>query len=136
MSFDDTMKVSASAMAAQGVRLRTIAENIANANSTASSPGADPYRRKLVTFHDVLDRSSGNHLVQIGGVVSDSSPFQLKYNPGHPAADANGYVSYPNVNSVVELSDLREAQRSYDANVDIIDIAKTMLSRTIDLLKS
>jgi flagellar basal-body rod protein FlgC len=136
MSFDDAMKVSASAMAAQGTRLRTIAENLANASSTAETPGGTPYRRKLVTFQDQLDKASGVHMVKIGRFLPDQTPFTVRYSPGHPAADAQGYVRFPNVNSVVELNDLREAQRSYEANVDVIDVAKTMLSRTIDLLKS
>lgn len=136
MSFDDLMKISASGMSAQGQRLRTISENLANAESTASTPGGDPYRRKLVTFRDALDRASGDHLVRVNSVVEDASPFELKYNPGHPAADAQGYVAYPNVNPLVELNDLREAQRSYEANVDVIDVAKSMLSRAIDLLKT
>jgi flagellar basal-body rod protein FlgC len=136
MSFDDTIKIASSGMTAQATRLRTIAENLANANSTGKTPGGDPYRRKLVTFKDQLDRATGSHLVGVSGFVQDQAPFELRYNPGHPAADANGFVKYPNVSSVVELNDLREAQRSYDANVDIIDASKTMLSRAIDLLKT
>ncbi len=135
MSFDDAMRISASGMTAQGTRLRTISENLANAESTASAPGQDPYRRKVITFHDALDRATGDNLVSIGQITTDPSPFETRYNPGHPAADANGYVQYPNVNSLIEVNDLREAQRSYEANVDVIDAAKTMLSRTIDLLK-
>lgn len=123
-------------MAAEATRLRTIAENLANANSTAQTPGGTPYRRKLVTFQDQLDKASGAHLVKIGHIVPDQTPFDVRFSPGHPAADAQGYVRYPNVNSVIEMNDLREAQRSYEANVDAIDAAKTMLSRTIDLLKS
>jgi flagellar basal-body rod protein FlgC len=136
MSFDETIKISASGMTAEATRLRTIAENLANASSTAHTPGGDPYRRKMVTFSDQLDQASGVNLVKIGRFIHDQTPFELRYSPGHPGADANGYVKYPNVSSVVELNDLREAQRSYDANVDVIDAAKTMLSRTIDLLKS
>jgi flagellar basal-body rod protein FlgC len=135
-SFDDTFKTAASAMAAQTLRLRTISENIANANSTAESPGADPYRRKLVTFKNVLDRATGADTVKVDRIVPDAAPFELKYIPGHPAADANGYVRMPNVNPLVEMSDLREAQRSYQANVDVIDVTNTMLSRAIDLLRS
>jgi flagellar basal-body rod protein FlgC len=135
MSFDDAMRISASGMTAQGTRLRTIAENLANADSTGQAPGQDPYRRKVVTFHDALDNASGDNLVSVSKIDGDPSPFETRYNPGHPAADANGYVSYPNVNPLIEINDLREAQRSYEANVDVIDAAKTMLSRTIDLLK-
>jgi len=136
MSLDDAIRISAAGMAAQGIRLRTISENLANAESTGQTAGSNPYQRKLVTFHNELDAASGDHLVKIGKISADPSPFELRYNPGHPAADASGYVKYPNVNSIIEINDLKEAQRSYDANVDVIDAAKTMLSRTIDLLKS
>lgn len=133
--FDDTLKVSAAAMTAQSVRLRTIAENLANANTAALSPGGDPYRRKVVTFRNELDRSSGEHLVKVNKIVRDTTPFETHYAPGSPGADANGYVRMPNVNPLIELGDLREAQQSYQANVDVISVAKTMLSRAVDLLK-
>lgn len=133
--FDDTLKVSAAAMTAQSVRLRTIAENLANANTAALSPGGDPYRRKVVTFRNELDRSSGEHLLKVNKVVRDTTPFETHYAPGSPGADANGYVRMPNVNPLIELGDLREAQQSYQANVDVISVAKTMLSRAVDLLK-
>ncbi len=136
MSFDDAIKISAAGMAAQGTRLRTIAENLANASSTAKVAGGDPYRRKIVTFQDTLDKATGDHMVKVGHIIGDPTAFDSKYEPGHPSADANGYVRYPNVNPLIELNDLRESQRSYEANVDVIDASKTMLSRTIDLLKS
>lgn len=136
MAFDDALKISASAMTAQTVRLRTIAENLANSGSTATTPGGDPYRRKLVTFRNVMDRETGDNRVQADRILPDAAPFESKYIPGHPAADSNGYVKFPNVNPVIELTDLKEAQRSYQANVDVIDVARTMLSRTIDLLRS
>jgi len=135
MSFEDSVRISVSGMAAQGTRLRTISENLANADSTALTPGQDPYRRKVVMFRDELDKASGANLVKINKITTDSSPFEMRYNPGHPAADANGYVRFPNVNSLIEINDLREAQRSYQADVDVVDAANTMLSRTIDLLK-
>lgn len=135
-SFDDTLKTAASAMTAQTLRLRTISENIANANSTATTAGADPYRRKLVTFKNMLDRETGASTVKVDRIVADAAPFELKYMPGHPAADGNGYVRMPNVNPLVEMGDLREAQRSYQANVDVIDAANTMISRAIDMLRS
>jgi flagellar basal-body rod protein FlgC len=134
-NFDDALKTSASAMTAQTLRLRTISENIANANSTAQTAGADPYRRKLVTFKNVLDRETGATVVKVDHIVPDAAPFELKYMPGHPAADGNGYVRMPNVNPLVEMGDLREAQRSYQANVDAIDATNTMISRTIDMLR-
>jgi flagellar basal-body rod protein FlgC len=135
-TFDDTLKTASSAMAAQTLRLRTISENIANANSTANSPGADPYRRKLVTFKNVLDRETGADTVKVDRIVPDAAPFEMKFMPGHPAADANGYVRMPNVNPLIEMGDLREAQRSYQANVDVIDATNTMISRAVDLLRS
>jgi flagellar basal-body rod protein FlgC len=135
-TFDDTLKTASSAMAAQTLRLRTISENIANANSTANSPGGDPYRRKLVTFKNVLDRETGADTVKVDRIVPDAAPFEMKYSPGHPAADANGYVRMPNVNPLIEMGDLREAQRSYQANVDVIDATNTMISRAVDLLRS
>jgi flagellar basal-body rod protein FlgC len=134
-NFDDALKTSASAMTAQTLRLRTISENIANANSTAQTAGADPYRRKLVTFKNVLDRETGADTIKVDRIVPDAAPFELKYMPGHPAADGNGYVRMPNVNPLVEMGDLREAQRSYQANVDAIDATNSMISRTIDMLR-
>jgi flagellar basal-body rod protein FlgC len=136
MDFDDTLKISAAGMAAQTTRLRTIAENMANAGSTASSPGEDPYRRKLVTFRNVLDEATGSKLVKVNKVVADAAPFEMKYMPGHPAADGNGYVRFPNVNTMIEMADMKDAQRAYSANVDVIDNAKTMLSRAIGLLQN
>lgn len=133
--FDDTLKVSAAAMSAQSVRLRTIAENLANANTAALTPGGDPYRRKVVTFRNELDRASGNHLLKVDKIVRDTTPFETHYAPGSPGADANGYIRMPNVNPLIELGDLREAQQSYQANVDVISVAKTMLSHAVDLLK-
>jgi flagellar basal-body rod protein FlgC len=135
VDFDDTMKVSTAAMSAQTTRLRIIAENLANTGSTANTPGADPYRRKIVTFRNVLDQHTGDKLVKVGRVVPDASPFELKFIPGHPAADANGYVRFPNVNAMIEMADLKDADRSYQANVDVIDVAKSMLSRAIGLLQ-
>jgi flagellar basal-body rod protein FlgC len=135
MEFDDTLKISAAAMTAQTTRLRTIAENLANSGSTANSPDADPYRRKIVTFRNVLDQATGAKLVKVGQILPDASDFELRYIPGHPAADANGYVRFPNVNSMIEMADLKDANRSYQANVDVIDVAKSMLSRAIGLLQ-
>ena len=122
-------------MSAQSVRLRTLAENLANANTAALTPGGDPYRRKVVTFRNELDRASGNHLLKVDKIVRDTTPFETHYAPGSPGADANGYIRMPNVNPLIELGDLREAQQSYQANVDVISVAKTMLSHAVDLLK-
>jgi flagellar basal-body rod protein FlgC len=136
MDFDDTLKISAAAMTAQSTRLRIIAENLANAGSTANAPGIDPYRRKIVTFRNELDKATGSNLVKVNKVLPDASNFEMKYVPGHPAADANGYVRFPNVNSMIEMADLKDANRSYQANVDVIDVAKTMLSKAIGLLQN
>ncbi len=136
MDFDDTLKISAAAMTAQSTRLRVIAENLANAGSTANSPDVDPYRRKIVTFHNELDKATGGNLVKVNKVLPDASNFEMKYVPGHPAADANGYVRFPNVNPMIEMADLKEANRSYQASVDVIDVAKTMLSKAIGLLQN
>lgn len=135
MDFTKTMGVSASGMRAQGVRMRVIAENLANASSLPASPNEDPYRRKMVTFKNELDRQTGVHKIKIDGTVTDNGAFATRFDPGHPGADANGYVKMPNVNTLVELMDMREARRSYQANVSMIEAAKKMLLRTIDILQ-
>lgn len=136
MDLMKSLDISASAMRAQGTRLRIVAENLANANSTGETPNDMPYRRQVVTFETVLDRATGAHLVQVADVTADDSPFTRKYEPGHPSADAEGYVLYPNVSSLVEMMDMREAQRSYEANLNVVDIAKQMLMKTIDMLRT
>jgi flagellar basal-body rod protein FlgC len=134
MELDKSFAVAFAGMSAQSERLKIIAENLANADSTATTPDADPYKRKIVTFQDVLDRSLGVDTVKVAGVRQVDGGFGRLYEPGHPAADANGYVKTPNVNSITELMDMREAERSYEANLNVIDAAKSMLSRVIDLL--
>ena len=131
----DTMRISATGMQAQGERLRVVAENLANADSTAKATGEDPYRRKMVIFQDVLDKKLGAQTVKIGKRTTDSSDFSKKYDPTHPAADAQGYVQYPNVNPIVEMMDMREARRGYEANINMIEVSKSMLSQTISLLQ-
>ena len=134
----DTMKsmlIAASGMRAQAERMRVIAENLANASSTASSPDEDPYRRQVPVFKAELDRASGAETVKMSSVVHDTSAFREQYMPGHPAADERGYVKMPNVSSLVEMMDMREAQRAYEANLSVIDNARTMMARTVDLLK-
>ncbi len=130
-----SMMVAASGLKAQSGRMRIIAENIANADSTGKTAGADPYRRKIPTFEDRLNREIGANTVQLGRPMLDKSDFQLKYMPGHPAADSNGYVKMPNVNGLVEAMDMREAQRSYEANLNLITASRRMISQTIDILK-
>jgi len=136
LDFLKTLTIAASGLRAQAGRMRIISENIANADSTPSSPGADPYRRKVPTFISELDRSMDVQLVQLGKTQLDSSDFQLKYEPGHPAADLNGNVKYPNVNSIVEMADMREAQRSYEANINVVTATRRMIQRTLDILKA
>ncbi|WP_341896824.1 flagellar basal body rod protein FlgC [Ferrovibrio terrae] len=135
MDLKNAMKISASGMRAQGERLRTIAENLANADSLGKTPGSDPYRRKVVNFKSELDRAMGANLVKAQKPQQDRSDFELKYDPGHPAANADGYLKMPNVKSVIEMADMREAQRTYEANLNVIDSAKAMLNRTVDLLR-
>lgn len=131
----ETMKIGSSGMNAQATRLRVISENVANAQSTGNSPGADPYRRKTITFQQHVDRTTGANTVEVKKIGRDMSAFPTEYNPSHPAANAQGYVKTPNINSVIEMSDMREASRSYEANVNMVEQAKAMLNRTIDLLK-
>ena len=136
MDLVKSLRISAAGMKAQGTRLRVIAENIANADSIGDRPGAEPYRRKQVSFKNELDRSLGANLVKIGKIATDRSAFGNEYNPAHPAADEKGYVLTPNVNTLIEMMDMREAQRSYEANLNMIEASKQMLLQTIDLLKS
>ena len=134
--FLKTMSIAASGLRAQAGRMRIISVNIANADSTPATPGADPYRRKVPTFSSELDRSLEARVVGMGKVDTDKSDFRLKYEPGHPSADANGNVKYPNVNPLVEMTDMREAQRSYEANINVISATRRMLQRTLDILKA
>jgi flagellar basal-body rod protein FlgC len=136
VDFLKTMAIAASGLRAQAGRMRVISENIANADSTPMKPGSDPYRRKLPTFVSEFNRELGVQTVLMGRTTTDKSDFRLKYEPGHPAADGNGNVKYPNVNSLVELTDMREAQRSYEANVNLITATRRMIQRTIDILKA
>lgn len=135
MDMTTALDISARGMQAQTTRLRVIAENLANQDTTGSSPGGQPYQRKTVTFGNALDRTSGTSLVSVKQIGRDRSEFPLRYDPGHPAADGNGYVRTPNVNAMIEVMDMREAQRSYNANLAVMQIARSMISRTIDMLK-
>ncbi|MCH7831283.1 MAG: flagellar basal body rod protein FlgC [Proteobacteria bacterium] len=130
-----TMRISAAGMRVQGQRLRVISQNIANANSLPQDPGDKPYRRQVITFRNELDRSIGLETVRVGKVQPDRSEFGKRFEPSHPAADADGYVLTPNVNSLIEMTDMREAQRSYEANLSVIKASKAMLNLTIDLLR-
>lgn len=135
MDLIKSMLVSASGMKAQTSRMKVISENLANANSTAKTADGDPYRRKTLSFKSEMDRALGISRVKVAGQGTDKSDFQLRYEPGHPGANADGYIKLPNVQPLIEVADMQEAQRSYEANLSIVDTAKAMLSRTIDLLK-
>ena len=135
MDLMKSIKIAAAGMRVQGVRLKVISENIANADSLSPVPGGDLYRRKVVTFQNTLDRSLGTDTVKVRSIDVDRSDFRKTYNPGHPAADKAGYVRMPNVNPLVEMMDMREAQRSYQANLRIVDVSKKLMARTIDLLR-
>lgn len=127
--------IAVSGMKAQSERLRIISENMANADSIGILPGEDPYRRQVVTFKDYIDKETGAKMVKVDKVVPDESQFPLKYDPNHPAANAEGYVAMPNVNPLIEMMDLKEAQRSYDANLSMMQTARDMNSKVLDLLK-
>jgi flagellar basal-body rod protein FlgC len=136
VDFLKSIAIAASGLRAQAGRMRIIAENIANADSTAPAKGAEPYRRKIPTFRSEVDRTLDARMVALGRVTTDPTEFRLKHEPGHPAADANGNVKYPNVNSLVEMTDMREAQRSYEANINVIAASRRMIQRTIEILKA
>lgn len=133
--FDASMKIAASGLKAQQGRMRIIAENVANADSTARSPDEDPYRRRIPTFKSSFDKEVGAAVVKQARTEIDRSDFRTQYEPGHPAADANGYVKYPNVDSLIETMDLKEAQRSYEANLNIVTGTRRMVLKTLDILK-
>jgi len=135
MNLETSLKIAAAGMHAQSARLRVTAENLANAQSTGQTPGADPYRRKTISFANVLDRATGAELVEVRRYGVDRAPFEMRFEPSHPAANAEGYVAYPNVSPLVELMDMREAQRSFEANLTARQQASDMLKRTLDLLR-
>ena len=135
MDFIKSIAIAASGKRAESGRMRIISENM-NADSTASSPGGDPYRRRIVTFRTELDRDLDAHVVQLGRVATDASDFRVRREPDNPMADAKGDVKYPNVNSLVEITDFRDAQGSYEANIQVISSTRRMLQRTLDILKA
>jgi flagellar basal-body rod protein FlgC len=130
------LRVAASGLDVQSARLRVVAENLANAQSTGATPGSDPYQRKTIAFSAEMDRVSGASLVEVGEIGTDKTPFRVEYDPAHPAADDSGYVKLPNVNMLIEMADMREANRSYEADLQIVKQARQMISMTIDLLRS
>ena len=133
--FMRSMGIATSGLRAQAGRMRVISENIANADSTASTAGGDPYRRKVPTFSSALDRTLDAKVVSLGKIRPDQTAFRIRYEPGNPAADASGNVKYPNVNPLIEMTDMRDAQRSYEANVNLIGATRAMIQRTLDILK-
>ncbi|HEY6631205.1 MAG TPA: flagellar basal body rod protein FlgC [Rhizobiaceae bacterium] len=130
------LKVAASGLGAQSERLRVVSENLANAQSTGPTPGSDPYRRKTITFAAELDRATGGSLVEINEIGRDAGNFPVEFIPGHEAADSKGYVKMPNVNMLIEMADMSEANRSYEANLQVIKQARELISMTIDLMRS
>lgn len=134
MDFTTTMAVSASGLRAQSDRMKTISENIANANSTAKTPGGDPYRRKIPVMKSEFDRTLNATVVKSDKPIADQTSFPLKYDPGNPLADNQGYIRQPNVDALTEIMDMREAQRSYEAGLNVMDVTKSMQSQTVNLL--
>lgn len=130
------LKVAASGLHAQSERLRIVSENLANAQSTGNTPGADPYQRKTIAFAAEVDRLSGGDFVRIADIARDDAPFRIEFDPGHEAADENGYVKLPNVNALVEMADMSEANRAYEANLQVIKQARDLISMTIDLMRN
>ncbi len=130
------LKVAASGLSAQSERLRVVSENLANAQSTGSTPGAEPYRRKTISFAAELDRATGGSLVEVNEIGRDRGDFPVEFIHGHEAADDKGYVKMPNVNMLVEMADMSEANRSYEANLQVIKQARELISMTIDLMRS
>ena len=129
------MKTSASGLEAQSMRLRIISENLANAQSTGRTAGSDPFHRKTISFGEELDRATGASLVGVKNIQGDQSPFKLEFDPGNPAANAAGYVKMPNIDMIIEMADMREANRSYESNLQVVKQAREMMSMTIDLLR-
>ncbi|WP_457797728.1 flagellar basal body rod protein FlgC [Methylocystis sp. S23] len=132
---DASMKVAGAGLAAQSARLRVVSENMANAQSTGKTAGADPYARKTIAFVNELDRASGLRLVRVNAIGVDPTPFSIDRDPGNPAADANGDVKRPNVNLLLEMGDMREANRAYEADLQIMKQSRDLLAMTVDLLK-
>jgi flagellar basal-body rod protein FlgC len=128
-------RIAGSGMEAQSERMRVIAENIANAQSTGQTAGSDPYTRKTITFRTALDRASGTAAVAVRQIGEDKAPFRVEYDPGNPAANADGNVKLPNVNMLIEMADMREANRSYEANLQMIKQTRSMVASIIELLR-
>ena len=128
-------KIASSGLKAQETRLRIVSENLANAESTGATPGADAYRRKTISFSWELDQASGAAMARVDRIGQDESAFDVEFDPSHPAADANGMVKQPNVNMLIELADMREANRTYEANLQTIKQTRELVSMTLDQLR-
>jgi flagellar basal-body rod protein FlgC len=126
--------IASSGLRAQGERMRVVSENVANAGSTANEPGGDPYRRKVVSFNELVDEN-GASMVDVADIERDMSDFTVRYDPAHPSADNEGYVKLPNVNPLIEMSNMREASRSYEANMSMLEQARSMRNRLIDIME-
>ena len=135
MDINKALTLSARGMSVQTARLRTIAENLANQDTTGSQPGMEPYRRKVISFENRLDRALGAEAVRVKSIATAKGDLPQRFDPSHPAADAKGYVQTPNVNSFVEVMDMREAQRAYSANLNVMEVTRSMLTRTLEMLK-
>jgi flagellar basal-body rod protein FlgC len=135
-AIEATIQVATSGLQAQSARLRVAAENMANANSTGETPGSDPYSRKTITFEDEIDRTTGVDLVRVKDIGTDTAPFKIEYDPNNPAADEHGFVKMPNVNLMTEMADMREANRSYTADVEVIKQGRQLYTMTLDLLRN
>ncbi|MVT50041.1 flagellar basal body rod protein FlgC [Bradyrhizobium yuanmingense] len=135
-SLSASLTVASSGLEAQSTRMRIVSENLANATSTGRAAGADPYQRKTITFDAAMDRASGVQLAKVKEIGVDTTPYRVEYDPGHPAADKAGYVKLPNVNMMIEMADMREVNRSYEANLQVVKQVRSMLGMTIDLLRS
>ncbi|WP_427024081.1 flagellar basal body rod protein FlgC [Aureimonas ureilytica] len=134
-AISSALRIAASGLEAQSTRLRVVSENVANSRSTGETPGSDPYRRKTVTFASEIDRMTGAEIVHVKEIGLDRAQFKSEYDPGNPAADADGYVKMPNVSPLVEMADMREANRSYEANLQVIKQARELINLTIDLMR-
>lgn len=135
VDFNSSMRIAATGLHAQTARMRVIAENLANTDSAGKAPGEEPYRRRVPTFQASFDGDVGGKIVEVGRLAYDMSDFKSRYEPGHPAADTNGYVQYPNVDPLIEAMDMREAQRTYEANLNVVTVSRQMLGRTLDILR-
>ncbi|HHB83333.1 MAG TPA: flagellar basal body rod protein FlgC [Devosia sp.] len=133
--FSTSLQIAAGGLHAQSARMRVIAENLANADSAAKTPDEEPYRRRIPTFSAVFDREMDAYNVKVGRMILDQSEFDKRYEPGHPAANEAGFVNYPNVSSLIELADMREAQRTYEANLNVVRSSRSMFGQTLDILR-